>query len=145
MRVYLAASVHVIFLQCIACLLCVRHSLEDGKMRKHLWPVLCPGEGGGAGSQVPHQLGVLGHGDVILPGAGEGLTKEVMVWWTLQGKGQAFQMENEEKETPHMKASLCKAQRHVKKRVCRTGTRKAPWWHSTSGLSLHPLVSGKTF
>jgi len=89
--------------------------------------------------------GVLGHGDVILPGAGEGLTKEVMVWWTLQGKGQAFQMENEEKETPRMKASLCKAQRHVKKRVCRTGTRKAPWWHSTSGLSLHPLVSGKTF
>ena len=146
MRVYLAASVRVVFLQRMACLLCVRYSLEDGKMRRRLWPVLCPGEGGSAG-QVPHQLGVLGHraASVILPGACEGLTKKVMVWLALEGKGQASQMENEEKETPRMKASLCKAQRYVKNRVYRTVTRKAPWRHSTSGLSLHPLLSGKTF
>ena len=135
------------FLQCIACLLCVRHSLEDGKMRRRLWPELCPGEESSAGSQVPHQLGVLGHRDinVILPGASQGLTKEVMVWWTLEVKGQVFQMENEEKEISHTKASLHREQRPVENRVCRTVTQKALCLHSTPGLSLHPLVSGKPF
>lgn len=146
-------SVINLFMQFIDYLVCVRHSMGDVKMRRHsLHRCSNPKNGAVKGVRLSSTQSLLmdtrgGRSTekpvLILPGAIQGFTQEVTVWLTLEGKGRVFLMEKEEKETPRMQPSLCRAQRRVENMVCRTmkGRSCPPRWD----ISLYPLVSGKPF